>query len=708
MRFRWKLLILLILIAIVPIVAMRTFGVRAVRSLADQLIANTMETRISDAKSHLGTFIDSYSQLLRQKRRQLEMLLAMQEEVVSKALGSAAPPAAPVRSPADFVPSGRSTFELVPSSEHLRTGPGGSHELIRVSYKSQVFYQTEGRDGDDIEAEAARLTRATPFYEMVTAQLDGLVLWHCIALTNGLMAVYPGHGGLAARYEPERQHWYHLALQGRQIWTEQFSDPLTGQEVIALAGPVKRADGSVAGATALIVRIGRLLENNTLQQNLPAATQSYLVGLVQEPGADTPGARILAHQQRKSAVPGEEGSPINSDWLLADDPGQHREVMRDFKEGRSNVRRVRYRGCDCLWVYGPVHEKAILLLTTPYRELLAPVEASAAAIQSRIEELLKMTRYMILLILAVVVALAFAFARTVTRPMQILAEGAQGLAAGRFDTRVEIRSSDEFGEMGRVFNSVGPQLEAHARMLHTLELAQEVQQHFLPDRSPRMPGLDIAGRSIYCEEIGGDYFDYLEFGDDPEKIGVVIGDVSGHGIPSALLMTTARALLRQRASLPGGIRQVVSDVNLQLCKDIAESGQFMTMFYAELRPAAGELAWVRAGHYPALLYDPATGRFDELMGEGTTLGVSCEVGFEECRRDIRAGQILLLSTDGIHEARNAAGEMFGREPIRQAIRNHARDAAEEIVAAILAGLEAFQGPSARQEDDVTLVAVKVL
>jgi sigma-B regulation protein RsbU (phosphoserine phosphatase) len=102
-------------------------------------------------------------------------------------------------------------------------------------------------------------------------------------------------------------------------------------------------------------------------------------------------------------------------------------------------------------------------------------------------------------------------------------------------------------------------------MRQSLELAKEVQQHFLPESDPQLAGLDIADQSLYCERTGGDYYDYLDMGDHCEgRTGIVVGDVSGHGIISALRMVSARSSLRQRALLSGSIAQIVSDVNRQL------------------------------------------------------------------------------------------------------------------------------------------------
>jgi hypothetical protein len=139
----------------------------------------------------------------------------------------------------------------------------------------------------------------------------------------------------------------------------------------------------------------------------------------------------------------------------------------------------------------------------------------------------------------------------------------------------------------------------HDMIKQSLDLARDVQQNLLPHKNPQMQRLDIAGRSIYCDETGGDYYDFII--SDAGKNGqlaVAIGDVSGHGISSALLMATVRSSLRQRLSQPGGAGDIISDVNRQLAHDVEDSGQFMTLFYLKIDPTKQELQWVRAGHDP--------------------------------------------------------------------------------------------------------------
>src|SRR5210317_162090 len=130
------------------------------------------------------------------------------------------------------------------------------------------------------------------------------------------------------------------------------------------------------------------------------------------------------------------------------------------------------------------------------------------------------------------------------------------------------------------------------RLRHSLELAKEVLQTLLPKSNPRITGLEVAGKSIYCDETGGVYYDFIEFkGKANEKLGVVVGDVAGHGISSALLMATVRSALRQRLASPGSIEQVIADVNRQLVVDFGDSGQFVTLFYLAVDPTRKILEW---------------------------------------------------------------------------------------------------------------------
>ncbi|MDX1707491.1 MAG: PAS domain S-box protein [Desulfobacterales bacterium] len=241
-----------------------------------------------------------------------------------------------------------------------------------------------------------------------------------------------------------------------------------------------------------------------------------------------------------------------------------------------------------------------------------------------------------------------------------------------------------------------------------LALAGEVQKSLLPQSKPDVHGLDVAGRNVSCAEIGGDYFDFLWRRENPASpFSVVVGDITGHGVDSALLMTSARAFLRMRASQPGSISDIVGAMNSHLTRDVLETGRFMTLFYLTVNPQKDRIDWVRAGHDPAFLYDPHKDAFQELKGAGMALGVNDDFKYIENRHEgLINGQIIAIGTDGIWEAFNKKGAMFGKKRFKNIIRQNAAAGAEDILNAVYNEIRLFT-EGQKTEDDITLVIIKI-
>jgi sigma-B regulation protein RsbU (phosphoserine phosphatase) len=242
-----------------------------------------------------------------------------------------------------------------------------------------------------------------------------------------------------------------------------------------------------------------------------------------------------------------------------------------------------------------------------------------------------------------------------------------------------------------------------------LALAGEVQKSLLPQSKPNVHGLDIAGRNVSCDEIGGDYFDFLWRRENPDgPFSVVVGDITGHGVDSALLMTSARAFLRMRASQPGTLSEIVTAMNRHLTRDVLETGRFMTLFYLTVDTRKDRIDWVRAGHDPAILYNPQQDGFVELKGGGVALGVNDAFQYAENRYEgLTNGQIIAIGTDGIWEAFNKKGKMFGKKRFKDIIRQNARAGADDILNAVYNEINQFiEGQ--KTEDDITLVIIKFI
>jgi sigma-B regulation protein RsbU (phosphoserine phosphatase) len=206
-----------------------------------------------------------------------------------------------------------------------------------------------------------------------------------------------------------------------------------------------------------------------------------------------------------------------------------------------------------------------------------------------------------------------------------------------------------------------------------------------------------------------DYFDFLEDMECQEnRFTAVVGDVTGHGVDAALLMTTARALLRMRASQCGEISQIVTEMNQHLTQDILNTGRFMTMFYLSVDVENKSVAWVRAGHDPALIYDPDTDEFEELKGAGLALGIDESHRYEEnMKSGLVRGQVIAIGTDGIWETFSQDGEMFGKARFREIIRKNAQMDAKDIIDAIYREIDVFSR-GLKKKDDITLVIVKIV
>ncbi|MDJ0802504.1 MAG: SpoIIE family protein phosphatase [Desulfobacterales bacterium] len=310
--------------------------------------------------------------------------------------------------------------------------------------------------------------------------------------------------------------------------------------------------------------------------------------------------------------------------------------------------------------------------------------------------------------IAVGLWLCFLVSSNLARPLKDMIQILQKVREGDFDGRVRVTSNDEIGYTGDVINQMTAGLKERDRLRLSMLLAREVQQNLLPPGPPDLSGIDLAAASLYCDETGGDYYDFLEInnGGGIQPV-VVVGDVSGHGVSAALLMASARASLRQRVLLAGGLDAIVADVNRQLYRDVAASGQFMTLLAMRFDPDHDGIEWVRAGHDPAVLYDPVDDRFDELDGAGLPLGVDAGAHYTtEQRSGLANGTIVLLGTDGIWETFNPHGEMFGKARLRAMVKTNAASAASVIRDRIMAELKAFR-EGTPLEDDVTLVVAKM-
>ena len=240
------------------------------------------------------------------------------------------------------------------------------------------------------------------------------------------------------------------------------------------------------------------------------------------------------------------------------------------------------------------------------------------------------------------------------------------------------------------------------RKRYELKMAHDIQQSFLPDDIPDLPGFELAAQNIPAKEVGGDFYDFIPISEG--KIGLTIADVSGKGVPAALFMALSRTIVRAKATRSSGVSEVIRDANSLITAD-AKSGMFVTLFYAVLDLSERTLTYVSAGHNPPVIYKAKTRTLMRLDAKGIALGAIADIELEERKIILDGGDTVVFYTDGVTEAINKKKEQFGEERLITTIKANHELSANDMIEKIKGEVLAFCGDEP-QFDDITLMALK--
>ena len=246
-------------------------------------------------------------------------------------------------------------------------------------------------------------------------------------------------------------------------------------------------------------------------------------------------------------------------------------------------------------------------------------------------------------------------------------------------------------------------LEERKRVQQELALAQATQRALLPQNLPRTQSFSVHASSTPTRYVGGDYYDFL--GPESETLTGVLADVSGKGIPAALLSSFLQGVLEVGFGTSLSLGEALTAANNHLFQK-TPSNRFVTLFLFRIQPT-GEAEYVSAGHNPAYVYRVETGRIEELAPSGMILGAFEDVNYESVAFRMNLGDILVVYSDGVTEAMDTSGEMFGESRLREVVRESAAEGGAGVQEAILAAVESFMG-KASAYDDLTVLVVEKL
>jgi phosphoserine phosphatase RsbU/P len=500
-------------------------------------------------------------------------------------------------------------------------------------------------------------------------------------------------------YDPRVRPWYTKTKAARRVvWLEPYIFYDQGIPGISCAAPLVDRTGRFLGVVTADFDLNAL--SAFVARVSVSPNSRFFIYTANEMLLAHPTRRVVSAERRKASgkllTLADTDDPlvdafrgrVSGDALTSGSAESFQRFQFDHQGAKYLASTTAFRvGNDQVWVIGAVAPMSDFLADVWRSQAIALMAATGA------------------LLIAVVVA-GF-MARLVSTPVLKLIEFMNRVGGGDLEAKAEFGGSTEFRRLADALNRMIADLRDRLRLRHSLAVAMQVQQRLLPAEPPHIRGLDVAGHSAYCDETGGDYYDFLILDRAaPDAVLVAVGDVMGHGVAAALVMASARAVLRDRALAAGSLAELMGRLNRFIAAD--HSGdRFMTMHLSVIDSKSATIRLVSAGHDPAIVYNPSDGSFKEVGENDLPLGVMDEAEYhEQCYGSLQAGQVILVGTDGVWEMPDVKGEQFGKDRLREAIREFADRPAADIAAAIHERLTNFRG-NAKQVDDVTYVVIKV-
>lgn len=324
-------------------------------------------------------------------------------------------------------------------------------------------------------------------------------------------------------------------------------------------------------------------------------------------------------------------------------------------------------------------------------------------------------RIIIIAFLAVVAGIvgAFVLGITITKPIGVLAEGAKIIGKGNLDYVIKVKSKNEIGQLASVFNMMTHDLKKaqevmikQQKMEKELEVAREIQLSLIPKDIVKIPGYEINAFYEAAKEVGGDYYDVLKLSE--EKFCFIVGDVSGKGVPAALIMTMVRSILRSESAPDLESKEIVKKLNSIIYKDLKE-GMFITIFLGILDIARNVIDIASAGHNDTFICKLNTGIILPINPKGFPIGADPGPRFDKIianeKISIDKGDKIIAFTDGITEAMNSKNEEYGQTRLLDVIKQNIKQDSKKILDEIISDVNKFVAGN-EQSDDISIVVVE--
>lgn len=526
---------------------------------------------------------------------------------------------------------------------------------------------------------------------------------------------YQGDSGQPDFYEAGERQWYQRALtagEGDCVYSDVMEDIHNGGGCIVCARPVYLNGEivAVAGVGSYLSTVNEAVLNTTVGES----GYAFLVnekGQIMVSGAET----------------GETAGTAENVDLRESKNTDLAKAAQEMVLGGSGLLRMNLDGREVCLAYAPLEGLGWSFVTVmDMEEVIAPAKESQQdilaltdSVSGRQNEAIRRTMYLFLAIVLgaafVIGAISVWFAKRLTDPICSLTSEVAGINGKNLDRRIHINTGDEVEELGNAFNRMTDQLQHYIgnlaaataekeRIRTELSLASRIQADMLPDSCHAFRGrkeFKLYASTTPAKEVGGDFYDF--FLTDEDHLVLLIADVSGKGVPASLFMVVAKTLLQSRITGNKFLAKIIAEVNEKLCAE-NKNGMFVTAWIGVLTISSGVLTYVNAGHNPPLLGNRKKG-YEYIRERGGFVLAGLEgMTYKQRELQLTPGDILFLYTDGVTEANDETGSLYGEERLRRLINRRMETEPKRLAKAVWNDIQDFQGKE-EQFDDITMLVL---
>lgn len=679
MAIRWKLLILLVCVALLPLLLAAAISVRGMLRAGQRTATDTASLLAEEGRQDLEHSVGHAATLMMTHSAMVDLVVDRYRAALDKSFGSTAgesvAPRLPILRARDFGRGGTLPVETVsdPRYSHPSAGPNP------VSFQDWSFLLPDGVAPGSVAESIARVQRTLPTVRQLanpTARTRHLVSRFFCGFESGLHASYPGQGNYPEEYDPRLRPWYKAAMSaGTTFNTPPYVDASSRRAVISSVWPLRSPAGTPIGVAGVDLDHEEVFGSIELPAVWGRATQVFIVKLPPKRGAP----ELSVVLESKYAESEEEKLSL-TEWgikprkLAADDPAPFAAFVDSMRSRHSGVASLQHLGVPTWWGFSSLRGLEFrLLFVVPEAAMTGRAIAVGERIEQETDDQVLLFGLAFVLVAGLVALLAIVSSRAFTRPIRRLADSVHTVADGNLETRVPIQTRDEIGQLSTDFNTMVRQIQAHIKALKAetaareqveaeLRIGREIQASMLPACKPPFSdheAFDLAALNQPSKFVAGDFYDF--FWTEDGRLGLVMADVSGKGVPAALFMAVSKTVLHAEAERgdPPGV--VFGHANSSLYASKADRSMFVTVFLGLYSPDTGVMEYANAGHCVPRIVRPGGGVREVAPATGTILGAFEDQEWESATLSLERGESLVLYTDGVTEARTEEGNLRGEE-----------------------------------------------